>query len=109
MTFLVDRAGIVGEDGKTHQGVFDVSFLYPLENSIIACPTNPSNLKGILKCFETIKGPKFVRYQKMVCKKNDDICDVSFAKFIVELVDVKNPVSIIVVGHSLEIIKEIRV
>ena len=36
-TYLISL-GIVGEDGKTHQGVFDVSLLYPIDNSIVAMP-----------------------------------------------------------------------
>ncbi len=46
--FCVDRAGLVGEDGATHHGVFDISYLRLIPNLIIYAPTNASDLRNIL-------------------------------------------------------------
>lgn len=62
--FLIDRAGIVGEDGPTHQGVFDISFLRTLPGLKIFTPYSMENLENILihALKETV--PSFIRYPK---------------------------------------------
>ena len=106
ITFLIDRAGIVGEDGKTHQGNLDVSFIYPLENSIIAMPSEIKYVKPLLKCLNDYSGSKFIRYQKL----NDTIDkydkNIEFGKFIYEVFDENNKISIIAVGNSCKVIKD---
>ncbi len=106
VTFLVDRAGIVGEDGKTHQGMFDVSFLYPLENCIITMPSEGKYVKPLLDCLDKIKGCKFIRYQKHLTKLSDEIINLEFGKFIFENYDVQNKISIIACGNSCAVLKE---
>ncbi len=48
IVFCIDRAGLVGEDGATHHGVFDISYLRLIPNLIIYAPTNASDLRNIL-------------------------------------------------------------
>ncbi|ARC54752.1 1-deoxy-D-xylulose-5-phosphate synthase [Candidatus Riesia sp. GBBU] len=63
--FAVDRAGIVGEDGKTHQGAFDLSFLRCLPNMIIMSPSDEDECFQMLHTGYHIKdGPTVVRYPK---------------------------------------------
>ncbi|MDY2888284.1 MAG: 1-deoxy-D-xylulose-5-phosphate synthase [Candidatus Caccosoma sp.] len=107
ITFFVDRAGIVGEDGKTHQGIFDVSFLYPLENSIITMVSSIRYFKGLINCLDQINGPKFIRYQKLEANDEDDILNVEFGKFIYEIFDENYTKTIIAVGNSCEKLKEL--
>ena len=107
VTFLIDRAGIVGEDGKTHQGVFDVSMAYPIDNSIIAMPSELKYVEPLLKCLKQVNGSKFVRYQKLssfIDKYNEEI---KFGKFIEEIYDSKNSKTIIAVGHSCSVLKKL--
>lgn len=106
ITFLVDRAGIVGEDGKTHQGVFDVSFLYPIENSIITMPSEGKYLKPLLTCLDKIKAPKFIRYQKRLTKIENYEKELNFGQFIIENYDENNKISIIACGASCAVLKE---
>ncbi len=63
--FAVDRAGLVGEDGRTHHGVFDVGFLRSVPNLRIFCPANDAELRDMLRkaIFET-DGPVAVRYPR---------------------------------------------
>ena len=105
VTFLVDRAGIVGEDGKTHQGVFDVSFLYPLENSIITMPSSGKYVKPLINCLNEYKGSKFIRYQKLntISEEHDE--NIEFGKFIYEIYNKMNKITIIAVGASCEVLK----
>lgn len=48
VVFCIDRAGLVGEDGATHQGIFDISFLRCVPNIVIFCPRNEIELQNIL-------------------------------------------------------------
>jgi len=49
VVLAVDRAGVVGDDGETHQGLFDISLLYPIPNVIIYAPTYFDELKDMLR------------------------------------------------------------
>lgn len=65
VVLAVDRAGIVGEDGETHQGIFDVSFLNAIPNVTIFCPSFYSELKYMLEfAIYNVKGVKAIRYPR---------------------------------------------
>lgn len=71
--FLVDRAGIVGEDGVTHQGVYDVAYLSTVPGMTVYSPSNYAELKNnIEKCIR-LGGPCAVRYPRG--KQNDNLTD----------------------------------
>ncbi len=63
--FAVDRAGLVGEDGVTHQGIFDVAYLDSVPGMTVLCPSSFAELRSMLRraVFE-IDGPVAVRYPK---------------------------------------------
>lgn len=62
--FAVDRAGIVGEDGETHQGVFDLSFLRSIPNMNIFAPKNGDELERALEFAADFPGPIAIRYPR---------------------------------------------
>jgi 1-deoxy-D-xylulose-5-phosphate synthase len=64
LTFLLDRAGLVGEDGATHHGAFDLSFLNPIPNLSISAASDVSSLQDLLKLSEEHGGPLAIRYPK---------------------------------------------
>ncbi len=65
VVFCADRAGIVGADGETHQGVFDLSFMRPMPFVEILAPSDYSSLKGMLDyAVNVAKGPVFIRYPR---------------------------------------------
>lgn len=66
VTFCIDRAGLVGSDGKTHQGVFDFSYLSALPNMTIFSPADESQLKDMLNYSVTHKSPLAIRYPKSI-------------------------------------------
>ena len=64
VTFALDRAGIVGEDGPTHSGNFDVSFMRCIPNIVIATPSDENEMRILLNsCYEH-KGPAAIRYPR---------------------------------------------
>ena len=65
VTFAVDRAGIVGEDGETHQGLFDTAMLGTIPNMHIYCPSYFSEMKPMLyKSMYQYSGPSAIRYPR---------------------------------------------
>lgn len=62
--FLVDRAGINGGDGSTHQGIFDISFLSHLPNMVITMPRNLSEANILMDLAIKHQGPFVIRYPK---------------------------------------------
>jgi len=62
--FAVDRAGIVGADGATHQGSFDLSFLRCIPNMIIMAPANERECQLMLNTGHQLKTPSVVRYPR---------------------------------------------
>ena len=64
MVFAVDRGGIVGDDGKTHQGIFDLSYLSLIPNMIVASPKDENELQHML--YTAVKSDKImaVRYPR---------------------------------------------
>lgn len=64
VVFAIDRAGIVGEDGETHQGVFDISYLTSMPNMTIMSPKSIEDLKVMLRWAITYDGPVAIRYPR---------------------------------------------
>ncbi|AWZ49802.1 1-deoxy-D-xylulose-5-phosphate synthase [Clostridiaceae bacterium 14S0207] len=62
--FAIDRAGIVGKDGETHQGVFDVSYLTTIPNMTVLCPKCVDELKYLLKWAIEYDKPVAIRYPR---------------------------------------------
>lgn len=70
--FLLDRAGLVGEDGATHHGVYDISFLRPIPNIEILTPTDGQDLANMIYSgiIRGISKPTFIRFPKEKEVKN---------------------------------------
>ena len=64
VVFALDRAGLVGEDGPTHHGVFDLSFLRDIPNLILAAPADENELQHMLKTAFDAKAPFVLRYPR---------------------------------------------
>ncbi|MBE0415448.1 MAG: 1-deoxy-D-xylulose-5-phosphate synthase [Dehalococcoidia bacterium] len=62
--FAIDRGGIVGEDGKTHQGAFDLSFLSFIPNMVLASPKDENELQHLLNTAVRAERPFAIRYPK---------------------------------------------
>ena len=64
VTFALDRAGIVGEDGPTHSGNFDISFMRCIPNIVIATPSDENEMRILLNSCYEYKGPAAIRYPR---------------------------------------------
>jgi len=64
VVFAIDRAGIVGEDGETHQGVFDISFLRVIPNMTIFAPSSDSSMVEAMRFAKDFPTPCAFRYPR---------------------------------------------
>lgn len=64
VVFAIDRAGLVGSDGETHQGVFDISFLTSMPNMTLMAPKNKWELSDMLKYAIAFDAPIALRYPR---------------------------------------------
>ena len=62
--FAIDRAGLVGSDGETHQGIFDLSYLSTIPNMTVMAPKNKWELSDMLKFAVAYEGPVAIRYPR---------------------------------------------
>ena len=68
VVFCIDRAGLVGDDGATHHGVFDIASLRPIPNMIIAAPRNATQLRNLLYTAQLpLQQPIAIRYPRGRC------------------------------------------
>ncbi|MGL5416949.1 MAG: 1-deoxy-D-xylulose-5-phosphate synthase [Clostridium sp.] len=107
VVFAIDRAGIVGEDGETHQGIFDISYLSMIPNMTIVAPKCLSEVKILLKWAIEKDTPVAIRYPRGgdIIETMKPIQEVKFGKW--ECLDeAKEKITIIATGkmvsHSID-------
>ena len=64
VTIVMDRGGLVGEDGPTHHGVFDLSYLRHIPNMVLMAPADENELQRMLKTALEYEGPAALRYPR---------------------------------------------
>ena len=107
VTLCMDRAGLVGADGPTHHGVFDISMLLMLPNIIITAPKDGNELKDLLYTSQIINKPMSIRYPKGSCINFDN--SIQPNKLIVgswEEIIVGEKVAILAVGSMVDLVKK---
>ncbi|MBQ7959932.1 MAG: 1-deoxy-D-xylulose-5-phosphate synthase [Clostridia bacterium] len=86
VVFAIDRAGASGNDGETHQGIYDLSYLSHIPNMTVMAPSSNEELRLMLRhAVNDCSGPVAIRYPKGSNPANADACHpVSYGKGIVE-------------------------
>lgn len=108
IVICLDRAGLVGEDGATHHGAFDISFLLPIPNLIILTPAYETELHEMLTfASEYQDGPIVIRYPRgTVIPLNNNHKPFELGKF--SLLESGEKIAILTVGHALELAYDVR-
>lgn len=81
VTICIDRAGVSGADGETHQGVFDLSFLTFIPNLTIAVPKDISEFAAMLEFSATYQGPLAIRYPRACSHEFGGNNDIEIGKW----------------------------
>ncbi|MDR2028463.1 MAG: 1-deoxy-D-xylulose-5-phosphate synthase [Treponema sp.] len=71
VSFVLDRSGFVGDDGETHQGLFDIALFRPVPNVAILAPAGEAELRAMLDWSLSRNGPCIIRYPKASCPPDD--------------------------------------
>ncbi len=103
ITFAMDRAGIVGEDGPTHQGLYDIAYLRTLPNMVVMAPKDENELKNMLKTAVYHEGPAAVRYPRgsgLGVEIDKEMTSLEIGK--AELLRDGKDVAIFAYGHMVE-------
>ncbi|ADL68828.1 deoxyxylulose-5-phosphate synthase [Thermoanaerobacterium thermosaccharolyticum DSM 571] len=103
VVLAIDRAGLVGEDGETHQGVFDVSFLRMIPNMTIMAPKDANEFVEMIKLSSMMQGPCAIRYPKGNAGDYDSKRKVSFKLGKAEVIREGSNVAIFALGRMVNI------
>ena len=117
IVFCVDRAGLVGSDGETHQGLFDISYLGAVPGMAVLCPASFAELREMLRFALTLPGPVAVRYPRggegrykdcdvhpeTVLREGKDLTIVCYGTMVNEALDAADRLAL--QGISAEIVK----
>jgi 1-deoxy-D-xylulose-5-phosphate synthase len=110
--FAIDRGGLVGDDGPTHHGVFDIAFLRPIPNMIIASPKDEQELRDLLYTGLNSKRPFALRYPRGsgYGVKMEGFNTIEIGSW--EILDEGRDIAILAVGkyvyRALEVKKQLR-
>lgn len=109
VVFAIDRAGLVGADGETHQGIFDISYLRLIPNMTILAPKNDLEFENMLEfAFYKIKGPVAIRYPRGVAysELRDKMQAIEYGKS--ERLSEGKDIAIFALGSMVSTAKHIR-
>lgn len=102
VVFVVDRCGIVGEDGETHQGIYDLSYLSNIPGISILAPSGPSQLCQMLEfAINEYKMPICIRYGKYMTETDYSLSPFEYKKAAV--VKEGKDITLVSVGNMLHI------
>ena len=108
VVFAIDRAGIVGSDGETHQGVFDLSYLSSIPNMNIMAPKNKWELSDMIKFAVDFKHPIAVRYPRGEAYEGlkEFRSKIVYGKS--EIIYLENQIALLAVGSMVKAAVEVR-
>ena len=102
VTFCVDRSGLVGADGETHQGIFDTSYLSHIPNLIVMAPKNRKEEEAMIRYAVTLPGPSAVKYPRGSAYEGFADCDSPIETGRSEIICQGQEIVLIGVGHIME-------
>lgn len=101
VVFAIDRAGIVGEDGPTHQGLFDISYLRHIPNLLFMAPKDGEELKHMLRFALGHNGPAAIRYPRGKVVQDAGWGHEEIRPGHAEVLADGDDIAIIAIGHSV--------
>ena len=108
VVFMVDRAGLVGADGETHQGIFDLSYLSNIPNMNIFAPKNRYELAEVIKYSSNFNHPLAIRYPRGTAYDGlkEFNSPIEYGKS--EIIYKEKDIALLAVGSMVEVAVEIR-
>ncbi|MBQ8857488.1 MAG: 1-deoxy-D-xylulose-5-phosphate synthase [Lachnospiraceae bacterium] len=108
VVFAIDRAGLVGSDGETHQGIFDLSFMATIPNLCIMAPKNKQELYSMLKFALKYDGPIAIRYPRGQAYEGLEGFREKIVYGKAEMLYKEQDIAIMAVGSMVKVAEEVR-
>lgn len=108
VVFAIDRAGIVGSDGETHQGIFDLSYLSSIPNMHVMAPKNKWELSDMLKYALSLNAPVAIRYPRGEAYAGLKEFRAPIESFHAEAIYLEKDVCLLAVGSMVKTAEEVR-
>lgn len=105
VTFCIDRAGIVGEDGVTHHGLFDLAYLRCIPNIVVSAPADEETLRNLMFTSLKHKKPFFIRYPRGKATKTEwksEFKELEIGKSRAMEINEDSKIAIIAIGSAVE-------
>lgn len=105
--FLIDRSGLVGEDGETHQGIYDEAFILNTPNVVLSVPSDKSTSKALFDLGVVYNGPYAIRYPRNYYEENDVVkpLELKVGEWIKETASNDKKLAIITYGSLVNELK----
>ena len=107
VVFAIDRAGIVGDDGATHQGLFDLSYLRPIPNLVIMSPKDENEFQHMLNTAIKYQGPVAIRFSRGIgtgCVMDQEMKELTIGQ--AEIIRKGKNIVIIAVGNMVKVAED---
>jgi len=105
VVFAIDRAGIVGEDGATHQGILDIAFLRNIPNLVMLAPKDALEFEAMLEFAVNLQNPVSIRYPRSIATDmNYQLKPLEFGK--AEILQEGKDFAIIAIGSMVSVCLE---
>lgn len=108
VVFAVDRAGIVGEDGATHHGYFDISYMRMLPNMAVMAPGDADELPAMLRFALELDSPVAIRFPRGRAAELDEVGNEPFAVGRGEVVAEGGDIALLALGDMVEVALQAR-
>lgn len=107
VTFAIDRSGLVGDDGETHQGVFDISYLTMMPNMTVFAPKNRQEMEAGMEFAVQHQGPFAIRYPKTAAYEGlSEYCEpICLGKS--EMIERGRKIALLAFGSMVETAEEV--
>lgn len=105
---FMDRSGLVGEDGATHNGVFDISLFRSIPNLVFMAPASANELKNMMLSYKKFDGPVLLRYPRGCVPvweseyKYEDI-EIGKARLVYDSADIKKYIAVFSIGVTTDV------
>ena len=106
LTLLIDRAGLIGSDGETHQGIFDESLLMSLPNFVITMAKDKAEAQALFNLSKKINHPFAIRIPSGTTLKDNSEINITFGKWIIEKESNINNLALISFGPKINSLLE---
>ncbi len=99
--FCLDRSGLVGEDGPTHHGIFDIAYLRSIPNLTVMAPSSPRELETMLEFAVKHNGPLCIRYPKGTARLERKPSRIEFGRS--EILKKGKDIAILALGNMVDV------